>query len=172
MAQKTHRYVYYLAWRVQTVNFRSAFWKKAKQSRYTPWWRTGERKYSSYSFLTSALDGGEWSASRPGRAFTPGERTLGTHRTGGWVGPRAGLDTEARGKILCPCRGSNPNRTVVQSVVRHYTDWATQALSAFWISVIIFILTQFVLPGLNQSWCSCVTVLTRKLIWKRKRKVI
>jgi hypothetical protein len=28
-------------------------------------------EYSSYSFLTSALDGGEWSASRPGRAFTP-----------------------------------------------------------------------------------------------------
>jgi hypothetical protein len=25
----------------------------------------GERRYSSYSFLTSALDGGEWSASRP-----------------------------------------------------------------------------------------------------------
>jgi hypothetical protein len=33
-----------------------------------------ERRYSSYSFSTSALDGGEWSASRPGRAFTPGER--------------------------------------------------------------------------------------------------
>jgi hypothetical protein len=29
----------------------------------------GERKYSSYSYLTSALDGGEWSASRPGRAL-------------------------------------------------------------------------------------------------------
>jgi hypothetical protein len=27
----------------------------------------GERKYSSYSFLTSALDEGEWSESRPGR---------------------------------------------------------------------------------------------------------
>jgi hypothetical protein len=26
--------------------------------------------YSSYSFMTSALDGGEWSASRPGRALT------------------------------------------------------------------------------------------------------
>jgi hypothetical protein len=25
----------------------------------------GERRYSSYSFLTSALDGGEWSASAP-----------------------------------------------------------------------------------------------------------
>jgi hypothetical protein len=30
------------------------------------------------------------------------------------VGPRAGLDTEDRGKILCPCRGSNPDRPVVQ----------------------------------------------------------
>jgi hypothetical protein len=29
----------------------------------------GERGYSSYSFTTSALDGGEWSASRPGRDF-------------------------------------------------------------------------------------------------------
>jgi hypothetical protein len=26
------------------------------------------------------------------------ERTPGTHCTGGWVGPRAGLDTEVRGK--------------------------------------------------------------------------
>jgi hypothetical protein len=30
-----------------------------------------ERRYSSYSFTTSALDGGEWSASRPGRALPP-----------------------------------------------------------------------------------------------------
>jgi hypothetical protein len=35
----------------------------------------GKRRYSSYSFSTSALDGGEWSASRPGRALPPG-RTL------------------------------------------------------------------------------------------------
>jgi hypothetical protein len=33
----------------------------------------GERKYSSYSFTTSALDGGEWSASRPSRALPPGK---------------------------------------------------------------------------------------------------
>jgi hypothetical protein len=51
----------------------------------------------------------------------PGERNPGTHCTGGWLGPRAGLDTEARGKILCPCRGTNPDRPVVQSVARHYT---------------------------------------------------
>jgi hypothetical protein len=29
--------------------------------------------YSSYSFLTSALDGGKRSASRPGRALPPGK---------------------------------------------------------------------------------------------------
>jgi hypothetical protein len=46
---------------------------KVKQSRYTPWRRLGERRYSSYSFTTSALDGGEWSASRPGRALPPGK---------------------------------------------------------------------------------------------------
>jgi hypothetical protein len=33
----------------------------------------GERMYSSYSFTTLALDGGEWSASRPGRALPPGK---------------------------------------------------------------------------------------------------
>jgi hypothetical protein len=31
--------------------------------------------YGSYSFLTSALDGGEWSASRPGRALPPGKNS-------------------------------------------------------------------------------------------------
>jgi hypothetical protein len=44
-----------------------------KQSRYTPWWRLGERRYSSYSFLNSALDEGAWSASRPSRAFPRGK---------------------------------------------------------------------------------------------------
>jgi hypothetical protein len=86
----------------------------------------GERRYSSYSFTTSALDGNKLSASRPDRALPRG-RTHGTHCTGGWVGPRAGLDTEDRGKILWSCRGSNPDHPVVQSVVRRYTDWATPA---------------------------------------------
>jgi hypothetical protein len=45
---------------------------KAKQSRNTPWRRLGERRYSSYLFLTSDLDGSEWSASRPGCALAPG----------------------------------------------------------------------------------------------------
>jgi hypothetical protein len=33
----------------------------------------GERRYSSYSFTTSALDGGEWSASRPVALYPPGK---------------------------------------------------------------------------------------------------
>jgi len=37
----------------------------------------GEWKYSSTHSLTLELDGGEWSASRPGR-FTPRGRTAGT----------------------------------------------------------------------------------------------
>jgi hypothetical protein len=32
-----------------------------------------ERRYSSYSFMTSALDGSQWSASRPRRALPPGK---------------------------------------------------------------------------------------------------
>jgi hypothetical protein len=46
-------------------------------------------------FLTSALIGGEWSTSRPGR-FTPGEIAPRTHWIGGWVDLRAGLDDVKR----------------------------------------------------------------------------
>jgi hypothetical protein len=60
-------------------------------------------------------------------ALYPRGKDPGTHCTVGWVGPRAGLDTEARGKILFPRRGSNPDRPVVQPVVRHYTAWANSA---------------------------------------------
>jgi hypothetical protein len=54
--------------------------------------------YSSTHSLTSALEGDEWSASRPGR-FTPRERVPGTHWLGGWVGSRAVLDAVVKRKI-------------------------------------------------------------------------
>jgi hypothetical protein len=44
-----------------------------------------------HAFFTSALDGGEWSASRPG-SFIPREISRDIHWIGAWVGPRAGLD--------------------------------------------------------------------------------
>jgi hypothetical protein len=62
----------------------------------------------------------------PRPRFTPGESTSFTHCTGGWVGHRTGLDTGTRRKILCPCRGSNLDCPIVQSVVRHYTGSATR----------------------------------------------
>jgi hypothetical protein len=63
----------------------------------------GERGYSSYSFLTAALDGDEWCHALT--ALYPRERTPGTHCTGGWVGPRAGMGTEVRVKNLLPLPG-------------------------------------------------------------------
>jgi hypothetical protein len=63
----------------------------------------------------------------PRPRFTSGGRTpVPIVQAAGW-GPRAGLDTEVRGQILCLCRGSNLNRPVVQPEVRHYTAWATPA---------------------------------------------
>jgi hypothetical protein len=39
------------------------------------------------------------------------------------------LDTEIRGKISCLCQGFNIDCPVVESVARHYTDWATRLIS-------------------------------------------
>jgi hypothetical protein len=40
-------------------------------------------------------------------AHYPRGKDTGTLCTGGWVGPRADLDTKVREKISCPCRRSN-----------------------------------------------------------------
>jgi hypothetical protein len=73
---------------------------KVKLSHYRHACTKWQTNNSSYSFSTLALDGGEWSESSSGRAL-PRERTSGTHWIGG-VGPRTGLDTEARLKIILP----------------------------------------------------------------------
>jgi hypothetical protein len=59
--------------------------------------------------------------------LSPGERTPGIHWTGGWMGPRADLDTEAKKKSLAPAGWSNLDRPGFQSVTSQYTDWATTA---------------------------------------------
>jgi hypothetical protein len=58
------------------------------------------------------FDGGEWSASSPGRASPPGKGPPVPHWIGGCVGLRAGMDKEARGTILCFCWDSNPGHPV------------------------------------------------------------
>jgi len=64
-----------------------------------------------HAFFTPALDGGEWSASRPGR-FTPRERAPGTY----WIGPRAFLDAMVKRKIPGPHRESNHGNPIVQPI--------------------------------------------------------
>jgi hypothetical protein len=73
----------------------------------------GDRRYSSYSFLTSALEVDEWSASRPGRALPP----VPTVQEAGWA--REPVWTQ---------RLEGDRTPAVQSIVRHSTDWATAAL--------------------------------------------
>jgi hypothetical protein len=84
-----------------------------RQRRIAPT-RSGSRHYIRMS--------DEWSASRPGRYLPPMKGPPSTHWIEGRFGLRAGLDREARGKILCLFRGSNPVLPVTQFVVRHYTD--------------------------------------------------
>jgi hypothetical protein len=75
-------------------------------------------------FLTSALAGAEWSASRPG-CFTPGINCI-----GGWVDPRAGLDNVEN--ILGCYQDSNSNPSVIQPVASHYTKYTIPA-SVTWV---------------------------------------
>jgi hypothetical protein len=89
-----------------------------------PWRRLGERWYSSYSFSTSALDGGEWPASRPGRALASGKGPkVPIVQEAGWAPERVWTQRIEK-KSFRLCRGSNLDSPVVQPVARHYTDWA------------------------------------------------
>jgi hypothetical protein len=63
-------------------------------------------------FLISALDGSEWSASRPFRLNTY------THFTVNWAHHRADLDVMEKRKISYPCRESNPDSSAVQPVAQ------------------------------------------------------
>jgi hypothetical protein len=106
---------------LNTCAITSCSFKKLKLSHYTPWRRLGERNYSSYSFLTSELDGGEWSASCSCRTLDPGRG----HPVP--IGQEAGRAPEPvwtqrlEEKSFYLCQGSNPNHLVVQSAIRHYT---------------------------------------------------
>jgi hypothetical protein len=63
----------------------------------------GEEEYSFYSFFASALGGVSGQRYAPATLY-PSERTPAAHWIGGWVGLRAGLDPEARRKIIASAR--------------------------------------------------------------------
>jgi hypothetical protein len=63
----------------------------------------------------------KWSASRPGRALPPGKGPpVPIVQEAGWA-PELVWTQRLQEKILYLCQGSNPDRPVVQPVVRHYT---------------------------------------------------
>jgi hypothetical protein len=88
----------------------------------------GKFRYSSTHSLPSALDGGEWSASRSVR-FTRRERAPSTHTVGGWVGPRAVLDAMVKRKIPSPRRESN-NRSSIP--YQNEKTWHQPAIRSKW----------------------------------------
>jgi hypothetical protein len=69
-------------------------------------------------FLTSVLDGGEWSASRP-RHFTPEEIAHSTHCKGWWACHRTGLGAvEKRKNLAVPgieTRPSSPQPVAIST---------------------------------------------------------
>ena len=67
--------------------------------------------------MTAALEGGEWSASRPGRNLPPGKTRYPFYRT---LGGSQGRSRRAENLVPTGIR----SRTV-QPLVSHYTDWAT-----------------------------------------------
>jgi hypothetical protein len=70
----------------------------------------------------------------PGHTLPPGKGTPRTHFIGGWVGLRASVDTEARGKILYLCRGWNPIHPVCSKTLY----WLSYPSS--WRNMVLYII--------------------------------
>ena len=75
-----------------------------------------------YSFLTTALEGGEGSASRPGRSLLPGKTRYPLYRRLG--GPQGRFGQVRK---ISPPPGFDPR--TVQPVTSRYTDYATRLTS-------------------------------------------
>ena len=84
----------------------------------------GEQGYSSTLFLTSALEGGEGSASPPGRNIPPGKTRHPLYRRAGGPQGRSG-----QVRKISPPPGFDPR--TVQPVGSRYTDYATRLTENF-----------------------------------------
>jgi hypothetical protein len=110
----------------------------------------GERRYSSYSFMTSTLEGGEWVASHPGRAIPPGKGPpVPIVQEAGWT-PEPVWTQRLVEKSFYLCQGSNLDRPVVQSVVsqclRHIPILTVKRAYTF----------RFLMPWIRQIISFCV----------------
>jgi hypothetical protein len=83
----------------------------------------GERRYSSYTFTTSALEGVSGQRHAPAALYP----RYPLYRR--WA-PEPVWTQRLEEKNPLSCRGSNPDRPVVQPVVRHYTVCVTEVCLA------------------------------------------
>jgi hypothetical protein len=81
----------------------------------------GKQRYSSTLSLTLVLDCGGWLTPRSGRITPRGRHD--THRIGGWLGPKAGLDR--CGKSRSP-QEFDPR--IVHPVASRYTNCGVQSI--------------------------------------------
>jgi hypothetical protein len=86
-------------------------------------------------------------------ALYPRGRAPGTHCIGGWVGPRAGRDTEVRGKILCLRRGSNPGRPL-RSQTLYWLRYPAHSLKPENKKVLYWVLKMFTIALQKRHHCS------------------
>jgi hypothetical protein len=107
----THAYIYIHTRTHSHVNIRNFIIIKGEGVPLHAMEAHGERRYSSYSYSTSALDGSEWSASRPGRALPP----VPTVQEAGWA-PEPVWTQRLEEKSSASVGDRTP---VIQSVVRH-----------------------------------------------------
>jgi hypothetical protein len=100
---------------------------KVKQPHNTPMEAQGGEDV--YLLLIHDLCSSRWVSGQrhAPAALYPKGRTSGTHWTGGWMCPEP-VWTQRLQENLLLFRGSNVDRPVVESVVRHYTAWATRLL--------------------------------------------
>jgi hypothetical protein len=101
----------------------------------------------------------------PQLRFTPGERNPGTYWTGGWVGPRAGLHTEVRGRIVLPLHGIQPrsSRRPVRSQTLYWLSYPGSLkiiwwhnCSKLWPGTLFFIKTAQSTPP-SRSYHACLS---------------
>jgi hypothetical protein len=123
---------------------------KLKLSHYMPWRYLGGEEYSSYSFLTLALDGGEWSVSRPGRALVPAEGPPVPIRQETGRAPQPIWAQKLEKNFFGICQGSNLDCLVIQPIARHYTDWDTR-LTHYYLPPLYFFRARQVQFGCSRN---------------------
>jgi hypothetical protein len=105
-------------------HFMMMMWKKSSSATHHggTW---GERRYSSYSNLTSALDGVSGQGHAPATLYPWGKRPrYPLDRRLGWAPEPVWMQ-----RLEEKSSASVRDRTlVIQSVVSHFSDWATPAL--------------------------------------------